>query len=70
MIQLYKLGPPRINPELRTILGDLFELVVRTGCITRLRSNVKLETMLQYEEERDPKKKQKFESIMEELGNV
>ena len=53
-----------------TVLSEVFELVVRSGCISRIRSGTRLETMLQYEEERDPKKKQKFETIMEELSNV
>ena len=56
--------------DLMSILGDVFELVVRSGCVSRLRSGTRLDTMLQNEEERDPRKRQKYEAIMEELGNV
>jgi len=68
-IELSKLGPPLVNSDLKTILNEVFDMAVHSG-VTKLR-NVRLESMLVlHNDEREAKKRQKYESIMEELNLV
>ena len=66
VIQLSKMGSSSVSTDLMNVF---FEVVVRSG-VTRLRNTTRLEALLSYEEERDPKKKQKYESIVEEMRSV
>ena len=68
-IHLMKLSSTKGNTELVHILTDIFDLVVRSA-ITRLRNTTRLQTLVAHEEERDSKKRQKYEAIMEEMSNV
>lgn len=64
-----KLGSTKGNTELVHILTEIFDLVIRSA-ITRLRNTTRLQALVAHEEERDSKKRQKYETIMDEMGNV
>ena len=63
-----KLDSSRSNADLQNILNEVFEVVIRSG-VTKFRKNTRLESLLTSEDERDSKR-QKYESIMEEMRSV
>ena len=66
---LSKLGSSKVSSDMSNILGLIYELAVRSG-VTRVRNTIRLESFLGYEEEKEVKKRQKNESILEELNSV
>ena len=69
MTQLMKVGPPLVTGDLMSVLNDVFDCVVRSGT-TKLRANTRLAILLSLEDGTDLRKKQKYESIMEEMRVV
>ena len=67
--QLMKVGPPLVTGDLMSVLNDVFDCVVRSGT-TKLRANTRLAILLSLEDGTDLRKKQKYESIMEEMRVV
>lgn len=67
MVQLMMLGSSDI--DLMTILNEIYEVAVRSG-VTKLRNTTRLASLMAYEDERDPRKRQKYEIIMEEIRSV
>ncbi len=51
------------------MLNDVFDLVLTSG-VTRLRSKTKLSSLVMHEQELDSKKRQKYESIVEDMKCV
>ena len=70
VVQLMRLqGVSKAWPHLADILGEVFDVTMQSG-VSRLRSNTKLQQLLFCEDEREPKKRQKYETAMEEINNV
>ena len=67
--QLMKLGPQVVDTELMDALNEIYNVVAKSGN-TRLKSNTRLASLLSYEDERDIKQRQKYETVIEEMGNV
>lgn len=59
----------RLEADLQGILKEIFTLVVRSG-VTKLRANTRLGALVAYEDERDPKVRQKHENLVEEMRSV
>ena len=64
-----KLGPPVVDTEAMNALNDIYNSVVKLG-VTRLKSGTLLASLLAYEEERDPKYRQKYEAVIDEMNSV
>lgn len=67
--QLMKLGPLVVDTEAMNALNEIYNVVTKSG-VTRLKSNTRLASLLSYEDERDIKQKQKYETVIDEMSNV
>ena len=67
--QLMKLGPQVVDTEAMNALNEIYSVVTKSG-VTRLKATTRLASLLSYEEERDVKQRQKYETVIEEMRNV
>ena len=67
--QLMKLGPQVIDTEAMDALNEIYSVVTKSG-VTRLKTNTRLASLLSYEDERDLKQRQKYETVIDEMKNV
>ena len=64
-----KLGPQVVDTEAMNALNEIYKVVTKSGT-TRLKTGTMLASLLHYEEERDPKQRQKVEAVIEEMTSV
>ena len=64
-----KLGPPVVDTELMNTLNDIYNIVTKSGT-TRLKPTTLLASLLAYEKEGDPKNRQKYEAVIDEMNSV
>ena len=67
--QLMKFGPQVIDTEAMDALNEIYSVVTKSN-VTRLKSNTRLASLLSYEDERDIKQRQKYETVIDEMKNV
>ena len=64
-----KLGPLVVDTEVMDALNEIFNTVTKSGT-TKLKSTTRLASLLSYEDERDIKQRQKYETVVEEMKSV
>ena len=69
IIQLMKLGPNVVDSGAMDALNEFYKTVTKSST-TRLKTGTRLASLLSYEDERDPKMKQKFEAVVDEMNSV
>ena len=69
IIQLMKLGPQLVDTEVLDALNEIFKLVTNSKT-NQLKSGMSLTSLLFYEDERDPKMRQEYESVVDEMSRV
>jgi hypothetical protein len=67
--QLMKLGPQVVDTEAMDALNEIYSVVTKSN-VTRLKASTRLASLLSYEDERDLKQRQKYETVIEEMKNV
>ena len=67
--QLMKLGPQVVDTEAMYTLNEIYSVVTKSG-VTRLKTNTRLASLLSYEDERDLKQRQKYETVIDEMRSV
>ena len=58
-----------VSADVNTALNEVFEVVLSSS-LTRLRSKTRLSSLMMYEDEQDSRKRQKYETIVEDMKSV
>ena len=58
-----------VDTETNNALNEMYEVVARSGS-TKLRAATKLSSLLAFEDEREHRKRQKYENLLEEMRSV
>ena len=64
-----KVGTAHLDGNLMDVLNNVFDVVTKSG-VTKLHRTTKLTHLLTLEDGRDARKKQKYESILEDMKTV
>lgn len=67
--ELMKVSTAHLDGDLMDVLNNIFDVVTKSG-VTKLRPTTKLTHLLTLEDGRDARKRQRYETILEDMKNV